>query len=136
MADIRSIEPGKYNTALAEALKKNEKFEKPIWVDFVKSGTHKQRPITEPDFWHKRAASILRQFYLRGIVGVGRLRSRYGGRKDYGMAPPRFRKGSGKIVRVIVQQAEAAGFLEKAKARRTGRQLTPQGRAFLEKVVA
>lgn len=136
MTDPRSIEPSKYNAALAEALKKDEKFEKPAWIDFVKSGTHRQRPISEPDFWYKRAASILRQFYLRGIVGIGRLRSRYGGRKDMGMAPPRFRKGSGKIARFIVQQAEAAGFLEKVKAKRSGRQLTAQGRAFLEKVAA
>ena len=134
MTDPRSIEPSKYNAALADALRKNEKFVKPVWADFVKSGTHKQRPIAEPDFWYKRAASILRQFYLRGIVGVGRLRSRYGGRKDYGMAPPHFRKGSGKIIRLMVQQAEAAGFLEKVKAKRSGRQLTLQGKEFLEKV--
>lgn len=136
MTDIRSIEPSKYNTALAAELKKSKEFEKPAWIDFVKSGTHRQRPIAEPDFWHKRAASILRQFYLRGIIGIGRLRSRYGGRKDYGMAPPHFRKGSGKLIRVMVQQAESAGFLEKAKGKRHGRQLTSQGKQFLEKVEA
>jgi len=136
MADIKSIEPGKYNTKLAQALKELEEFKRPTWVDFVKSGVHKERPIEDPDFWYKRAASILRQLYINGIVGVGRLRSRYGGRKDYGMAPAHFTKSSGKIIRLIVQQAEAAGLVEKAKEKRAGRQLTHKGKQFLEKVTA
>ena len=134
MASITSIEPGKYNLKVAQALKEIEEFQKPEWVDFVKSGTHKSRPIHDPDFWHKRAASILRQVYFKGIVGVGRLRSRYGGRKDYGMAPPHFKKSSGKIIRIIIQQAEKAGFLEKAQGKRAGRQLTAKGKEFLETV--
>src|SRR3989344_1499468 len=104
MTDIRSQEPGKYNTALASTLKASGDFEKPEWVDFVKTGTNKMRPNIDPDFWYSRAASILRQIYLRKIVGVGRLRTRYGGRKDRGMRPPEFRKASGKIIRLILQQ--------------------------------
>jgi small subunit ribosomal protein S19e len=134
MADIKLIEPGKYNKILAEALKKVKEFEKPEWVDFVKSGTHKQRPIAEVDFWHKRAASILRQVYIKEIVGVERLRTRYGGRKNRGYKPAEFRKSSGKIIRKILQQAEAAGLLEKAKGKKVGRQLTAKGKEFLEKI--
>lgn len=132
MADVRVIEPGKYNKALAEALKKMPEFKKPEWVDFVKTGTNKQRPTSEEDFWQKRAASVLRQIYIKGIVGVERLRTRYGGRKDRGVKPPRFVKGGGKIIRVILQQAEAAGFTEKVKGKKSGRQLTKKGREFLE----
>ena len=62
--DIRTIEAGKYNTLLAEALKKSGTIKKPEWVDFVKTGTHKQRPTSEADFWEKRTASILRQIYI------------------------------------------------------------------------
>jgi small subunit ribosomal protein S19e len=134
MTDIRSIEPGKYNSHLAHALKEHSEFKKPEWIVFVKSGTHKQRPIGDEDFWHKRAASILRQIYIHGVVGVQKLRTRYGGRKDMGMKPPRFKKASGKIIRTILQQAEAAGFLEKVKGKKTGRQLTTKGREFLEGV--
>jgi len=135
MADIRVIEAGKYNKILAEALKKSPEFKKPEWVDFVKTSTHKMRPNIEEDFWHKRAASILRQIYIKGIVGVGRLRTRYGGRKDMGMSPPRFAKGGGKIIRKILQQAESAGLLEKSKSKKAGRQLTIKGRQFLESFV-
>ena len=134
MANIRSIEPNKFNTQLAEALKKIPEFKKPEWVDFVKSGTNKQRPIFDEDFWYKRAASILRQLSINNIVGVQRLRTRYGGRKDRGMKPPRFKKSGGKIIRVLLQQAEAAGFVEKVKGKRAGRQLTVKGREYLENI--
>jgi len=135
MVDIRSIEAGKYNGLLAEALKKVPEIKKLDWVDFVKSSTHKARPIIELSFWHKRAASILRQVYIRGTVGVERLRTRYGGRKKRGSKPAEFRKAGGKIIRIILQQAESAGFLEKSNEKRTGRKLTEKGKSFMEGVV-
>ena len=134
MTDIKTIEAGKYNKILSEALKKIPEFNKPDWVDFVKSSTHKSRPIFEPDFWHKRSASILRQIYINEVVGVERLRTRYGGRKDRGMRPPEFRKSGGKIIRVILQQAESAGLLEKVKGKKSGRKLTEKGKHLLENV--
>jgi len=134
MADIRTIESGKYNQLLAEALKKEESFEKPEWIDFVKTSVAKARPNTDPDFWYKRAASILRQIYLKGVVGVERLRTRYGSTKNRGSQPSEFRKGGGKIIRKILQQAESAGFIEKVKGKKSGRQLTEKGREFLETV--
>lgn len=134
MSDIRTIQPQKYNSLLAEALKKIHEFKKPEWVDFVKSSTNRQRPIAEPDFWHKRAASILRQIYIKEIVGVERLRTRYGGRKDRGQRPPEFRKGGGKIIRTILQQGETAGLLEKVKEKKSGRKLTEKGKQLLESV--
>jgi len=50
------------------------------------------------------------------------------------MRPERFRKGSGKIIRVILQQAETAGFLEKynESGKKAGRRLTEKGKEFLE----
>lgn len=132
MADIRSIHPEKFNNILAESLKKIQEFKKPEWVDFVKTSTHKVRPSIEPDFWYKRTASILRQIYIRGVVGVERLRTRYGGRKKRGARPAEFRKGGGKIIRTILQQAEKAGFIEKSKEKKAGRKLTEKGKKFLE----
>ena len=99
---------------------------------FAKTGQHKERPTIEQDFWFKRAASILRQIYIKGTVGVQRLRTRYGGRKDRGMKPPEFRKAGGKIIRVILQQAESAGLLEKVKGKKSGRKLTDKGKNLLE----
>lgn len=130
--DIRTIEPEKYNKTLAEALKKMKEFEAPEWISFVKSGAQKKRPISDEDFWYKRAASILRQLYVKGVVGVGRLRTRYGGRKNRGAKPSEFRKGGGKIIRTILQQAESAGLVEKAVGKKAGRKLSDKGKQFME----
>ena len=135
--DLNSQE---YNLKLAEALKKLEEFKEPEWAKFVKSGTSKQRPIEDKDFWHKRAASILRQIYKKKIVGVCRLRTRYGSRKSRGFKPEEFRKSGGKIIRTILQQADKAGLTEIAKtikgvkSRKPGRQLTENGKKFLEAI--
>ncbi len=135
MKDIRSIRADKYNSILADALKEYPEFQKPDWIDFVKTSTHKQRPNFDSDFWHKRSASVLRQLYINGVVGVQRLRTRYGGRKDRGAKPAEFRKSGGKIIRLILQQAESAGLVEKIKEKKSGRKLTSKGKEFLESLV-
>ncbi len=127
-----------YNLHLASALKEIPEFEKPNWVNFVKSGNAKKRPIEDVDFWYKRAASILRQVYKKKIVGVSRLRTRYGSRKSRGYKPEEFRKAGGKIIRTILQQCDKAGFTEIAKtvkgvkSKKPGRQLTEKGKKFME----
>jgi len=127
-----------FNLKLAEALKKVPEFKAPEWASFVKTGPAKERPIADPDFWHKRAASILRQIYRKNIVGVNRLRTKYGSKKNRGGRPEEFRKSGGKIIRTILQQSDAAGFTEIAKVikgvkgKRPGRQLTEKGKKFLE----
>jgi small subunit ribosomal protein S19e len=123
-----------YVVLLAEALKKIPEFEVPEWSLYVKSGMSRERPPAHVDFWYIRAASILRQLYIKGVVGVGRLRTRYGTRKDRGGSPDKFRKSGGKIIRVILQQAEKAGFVEKLSHLQHGRRLTAQGRDFLDSI--
>ena len=131
---IYDIDANEYNKLLSEELKKMPEFKAPEWVHFVKSSTAKARPILEEDFWHKRAASILRQIYVRGVLGVSRLKTRYGGRKDRGHKPPEFRKGSGKIIRLLLQQAEAAGLLKKVGGKKSGRSLTKKGKELMDSI--
>lgn len=131
---VYDIKADEYNLKLAKELEKIPEFSKPEWVDFVKTSVARARPPFEADFYYRRAASILRQIYLKGVVGVGRLRTRYGGRKKRGVRPEEFRKGSGKIIRVILQQAEKAGFLEKSIGKKKGRILTSKGKEFLESI--
>jgi len=92
--------------------------------------------VNSPFWWYIRAASILRTLYLRGgnPVGVERLRAKYGGRKDRGVKPERFVKGSGHVIRLILQQLESAGLVEKVE--RKGRRITPQGSSLLDKIAA
>ncbi len=126
--------PEKYVSALAEALKSVPEFVVPEWAMYVKSGVSRERPPMSEDFWYVRAASVLRQLYIRGVVGVGKLRTRYGSRKDRGGKPDKFFKSGGKIIRVILQQAEAAGLVEKIMRMQHGRRLTQQGRDFLDSI--
>ncbi len=131
---IFAKDPEKFIPALAEALKNTPEFEVPEWAMFVKSGVSRERPPVSDDFWYTRAASILRQLYIHGVVGVGKLRTRYGSRKDRGGKPDRFKKSGGKIIRVILQQAEAAGLVEKIMRMQHGRRLTQAGRDLLDSI--
>lgn len=138
MNPVYDLDAQEYNLKLAEALKKIPEFKKPEWVEFVKSGPAKERPIDEPDFWYKRSASILKQLYRRRVVGVNRLRTKYGSKKNRGYKPEAFKKAGGKIIRTILQQSDNAGFTEIMKQirgvreRKPGRQLTEKGKKFLE----
>ncbi len=124
----------KYNSSLAEELKKIPEFNPPEWSYFVKTSCSKQRPPEEVDFWYKRAASVLRKIYLKGVIGVQKLRKFYGSKKKKGVKPPKFKKASGKIIRTILQQAEKAGFVEKVDKFQHGRRLTKKGRDFLDSI--
>jgi len=135
---IYDLSPQEFNLKLAEALKKIPEFQEPEWAKFVKSSPNRERPIEDADFWHKRAASILRQIYRQKIVGVNRMRTKYGAKKNRGMKPERFMRAGGKIIRTILQQADKAGFTEiikeikRTKEKRAGRRLTATGKKFLE----
>ena len=131
---VYEMPANEYNKKLAEALKQIGEIQIPEWSLFVKSGVAKKRPSQEVDFWHKRAASILRQIYIHKTVGVNRLKTRYGSKKNRGVQPSKFRKASGKMIRVILQQSEKAGLLEKFNepGKRAGRILTKQGKELLE----
>ena len=116
---------------VAEKLKSMVK--PPEWAKYVKTGVHKQRAPEQEDWWYIRLASILRRVYIDGPVGIERLRTYYGGRKRRGVKPPKFRKGSGAIIRTALQQLEKLGFVKKTKE---GRVITPAGRSFLDKTAA
>jgi len=131
---VYSLNVAEYNKKLAEILKGFPEFKQPEWSFFVKSGVSKKRPPVDDDFWYKRSASILRQIYIRKVVGVNRLKTRYGGKQNRGMKPEIFKKASGKIIRTILQQAEAAGLIEKTheSGKRAGRRLTKKGNELMD----
>jgi small subunit ribosomal protein S19e len=117
---------------LAERLA--EELEAPPWASFAKTGVGRELPPEGADFWERRAASVLRKVAESGPVGVERLRSEYGDTKQgttrYRVAPPRSTRGSGKIVRTILQQLEEAGYVDHAEGE--GRRVSAEGRALLD----
>lgn len=119
----------------AEALKKVEAVKMPKWATFVKTGPGKERPPEKPDWWYIRTASILRKIYLKGPIGVSKLRSYYRSKKNRGYKPERVYKASGKITRTILQQLEKANFIKQTeKGIHKGRIITPKGKSFLNKL--
>ena len=118
---------------LAKHLKEEvDEITPPEWTLFARTGVHTQRPPTNPDWWFVRCASILRKIYVKGPIGIEKLRQEYGGRKDNGARPEHASKGSGAIVRNAFKQLNKAGLV---KAQRTkGRIVTNEGRQLLDRL--
>jgi small subunit ribosomal protein S19e len=131
MASIHDVEPIKLIEKVAKDLAKSKEIQMPVWATFVKTGVHKERPPVQENWWTIRAAAILRTIYNKGPIGVSKLRSKYGGAKNRGLKPNKFKKGSGKIIRIILQQLDSAG-LTKLADKGKGRILTPKGQALLD----
>ena len=117
---------------VAEKLKQNDKIKPPEWSEFVKTGAHVERKPTDKDWWYVRCASLLRKTYIEGKVGVGKLKTWYGGRKNRGSRPEHHVDASGSVIRKALQQLESAGYIKKDK---TGRVLTASGQSLLHKTV-
>ena len=116
---------------VADELKNESAIKAPEWAEFAKTGIHKEMPPENPDWWYVRSAAVLRRIYVDGPIGVERMRSVYGGVQDRGSRPSHFRKGSGSIARKVMQQPEAAGYLEEVVS---GRSVSAKGRKFLDNI--
>jgi small subunit ribosomal protein S19e len=100
------------------------------WAGYVKTGSHVERMPQNPDWWYVRSASVLRKLYMKGPVGVSRLRRDYGGRKRRGVRPAHFAKAGGNILRSVLQQLEQAGLAQKDGTK--GRVVSGKGRSLLD----
>ncbi len=135
MATIYDAESQELIVKAAEELKKVSEIKAPEWAVFAKTGMHKQRPPANSDWWYTRSASVLRTVYRLGPVGVSKLRTKYGGKKNRGHKKEHFFKGSGNILRKILQQLEKAQLVKFAeRGVHKGRVITPKGKSFLDKI--
>jgi small subunit ribosomal protein S19e len=132
---MREVSTQKLVLKLSELLKKNENIKPPEWSKYVKSGACSERPPTQLDWWYLRSAAILRRIYNTGPVGVQRLRTVFGGRRRRGYKPAKQMKAGGKVIRLMLQQLESAGYLKKVEKPRKGRIVTPQGQKLISKAV-
>jgi len=129
MVSINDVDSEKLIMSIAATMEKMEEFKPPEWAQYVKTGVHKERPPVQPNWWWIRTASILRKVSMKEEIGVSRLKKEYGGRKNLGHKPEHKKPASGAIIRKILQQLEAAGFVEKKDKK--GRKLTKKGQSFL-----
>ncbi|MFT4344100.1 MAG: 30S ribosomal protein S19e [Candidatus Woesearchaeota archaeon] len=134
MVRIHDVNQQTLVTQAAESLKKDKAVSMPEWAQFVKTGISKQRAPLQDDWWYIRAGSVLKRIYTHGPIGVSKLRTHYGSKKNRGVRPEKFQKSSGKIIRVILQQLEAGKYItNEEKGLHKGRKITPKGVSLLDK---
>lgn len=126
-ADIqKSIE--KLSTSLKSLIKE------PEWTKFVKTSPGKERPPVDPEWYYKRAASVLITIYKRGPIGVSKLRVKYGTKGRRGHNPAKFYRSSGKIIRSVLQQLDKAELTKfKKDGVNKGRIITSKGKSLIDK---
>jgi small subunit ribosomal protein S19e len=130
MADLYEVDASAFIAKAAERLKAAQ-VPKPAYVDYAKSGAGKERVPLSKDFWYVRCASVLRQVYLNGPIGISTLRTRYGNRKRHTVTRHHHYRAGGSIIKDSFDALEKLGYIKKAK---TGRVITPAGRAFADKI--
>lgn len=135
MARLEDVNPNVFVDELAVTLKSLPEIKQPNWAGFVKTGHFKERAPARSDWWYVRAAAVLRAVYRLGPVGTSKLRTKYGGKKNRGVASEHSYKGSGSIIRKVLQQLETAGLVAKASVGlHKGRIVTPKGRSLLNRI--
>ena len=131
---VYDIKPSELISKLAVDLK--TKLKQPEWSLFIKTGSGKERPPEKDDWFYMRAAAILRKIYMsKGPIGVNKLRTKFGNKKNRGTKPEKFARAGGKIIRNILQQLEQNKLIEqKAIGVHKGRILTKEGKSLLDKL--
>ena len=132
MVRAHDVPADKLIEAIAEHLKRVPEIEPPMWAPYVKTGSHAERLPQNPNWWHVRAASLLRKVYFHGPVGISDLVVSYGGSKAVKYFPKHHRDAGGAVIRRALHQLEQAQLVTKQGTK--GRILTPKGIALLDKL--
>lgn len=123
---------------LSARLAEMEAISPPEWSSIVKTGTHRERPPSQDNWWFIRSAAILRKVGKLGPIGANHMAQHFGGPKDRGVKPNRAVAGSRNISRTIMQQLFNAGLIESkmnvAGNVNHGKVLTPAGQSLLDSV--
>ncbi|HXZ91096.1 MAG TPA: 30S ribosomal protein S19e [Candidatus Dormibacteraeota bacterium] len=106
----------------------------PAWALNAKTGSHRERPPANPDWWYTRSASLLRKLYIHGPIGIARLRVEYGGRLRKGTHIEHSRIAGGSAIREPLQQLQKAGLI--STEAKQGRKLTTEGMSLLNRMAA
>jgi small subunit ribosomal protein S19e len=134
MANFREVSSEQLIPKLVAELKNETAIEPLPWAAYAKTGSHVERAPSQKDWWHYRAAALLRKVAVRGPVGTEKLRTIYGKKKRRGHQPATFRKAGGSAIRKVLQQLEKAGLVKnKDKGVKKGRIATPKGIALLDR---
>ena len=125
---------GEFSARLSEV----DSINPPEWSKIVKTGTHRERPPAQDNWWYIRSAAVLRKVGKLGPIGANHMAQHFGGPKDRGVKPNRAVAGSRNISRTVMQQLTTAGLIQsKMNLSGTvnhGKVLTPAGQKMLDSV--
>lgn len=130
MANVFDVDGSALIKKTSEMLK-GKGMAKPEYIDFVKSGASRERVPSDPDFFYMRSASLLRQVYLNGPVGIARMRTRYGTRKLHTIHRHHHFRSGGSVIKDAFDSLEKLDYVKKTPK---GRVITPAGKSFLDKI--
>ena len=134
MTTYHDVPADMFIPALADRLGDVEAIVAPEWAAYVKTGVTRERPPTQENWWHLRAAAVLRKVARRGPIGITALSQSFGGYKDNGSMPNTPAAGSRHVIRTAMQQLEAAGLVELVELKPTesvdGEQMLYKGRVI------
>ena len=138
MTTYYDVPAGLLISVLSEKMQSYDKISAPEWASQVKTGTHRERPPVQDDWWHTRAASILRKVAIKGPSGTNRISQEFGGVKDRGVKKNKAVAGSRNVARKILQQLAESGLIENsmntAGTVNSGRIISSEGHALLDQV--
>lgn len=129
MTTVYDIPANIFIEELAKKLKEDTRVAPPDWAKYVRTGVHKETAPIDEDWWYIRCAAMARKIYINEPIGVKKLRVMYGGAKNRGSKPHRFKKGSGSITRKGVQQLETLNIVGRSDR---GRIITAEGRSLMD----
>ncbi len=130
MTTVYDVPADRLIDSLSNELKGRSDLTKADWLEFVKTGRHREKRPADTDWWYKRMAAVLRKVYVHGPVGSSRLSAYFGGSADRGSKPNRARKGSRAIARYALKQLEQAGLI--VTDGHKGRRISPEGQRLLD----
>ena len=119
---------------IAVELKDKKIITQPEWALYVKTSSAKENMPINPDWYYIRAGSIMRKIYFRAPIGIIALSKSYAASKNRARRPEHSINTSRKILRVILQDLEKAGFIVKDGTK--GRKLSSKGISFVDKLSA
>jgi small subunit ribosomal protein S19e len=111
----------------ATAAELADDLEQPDWAQFAKTGTSRELPPEQEDFWALRGASLLRKVADRLATAYGDAKK---GSTRYRVRPNQKTSGSKKVIRTLLQQLEDAGYVTTRDG--YGREVTGAGRQLLD----
>jgi small subunit ribosomal protein S19e len=130
MANIFQVDTAELIKQAAEKLKAAG-VKRPDYVVLVKSGAGRERPPADENFYYIRCASIMRQVYINGPVGISRLRTKYGSKKGHVVHLHHHMRAGGSVIKDSFTALEKLGYVKNTKQ---GRIITSTGKSFLDKI--